>query len=386
VKERCISGGLDAMFCQELIVEIKKINGAKGIFLAGSAAQDELLWWHTGNKKVLMSDIEVGVVTSDLRVRKSIRSIAAQLSLKYGYEVEIFLVTPRRLKLGSPKNFSFRPHHPNLIMYDIAYGAHWLWRQSEMEVRQFNPAALPPWEGVRLILNRLGEGGPYLMPWFDEGIILNRALLERWVLKLLLALGDALLLVSGKYVAGYGNRKKIWQESGQSFDMGQEFSDTILAAYGARDGGGFSVNYLTPEVLLNRVRSIISILISKHCGLDDNNYNCLIDIDTWCSCFRKNKVPLRFQAPLKAFDGIYDSIHLLPSFYKSSFSFSVLLQAMRRCVPLQVFGYGVIAIGLLNEKYSARGWMDSFFSRHSKVGEAVNIFEQTKAWWSVFCK
>lgn len=385
VGESCFVGGLDQEFLQDLTKEVKRLNGVIGLFLAGSASQNELLWWGNADQKTLMSDIEVGVVTSDFRLRGKLKRIASKLSAKYCSEVELFLVTPRRLKLGSPKNLSFRQHSPNIIMYDIGNGANWLWRQTGLTIRKFTPAEIPPWEGIRLILNRLGEGVTCLMPWFDDDIVGDKIALERWVVKLLLALGDALLIASNSYTVGYGKRYEIWQKKCSLFQLGSEFNTMVSSAYSVRQGGIFLLNTINPENLANKSKEVLDILIKKQ-NNQDNNISALTNIDFWCSTFQDAPIPYRFQSPLAMADGLFDSLHILPNLYKSNFSFKIVTNSVKYRVPLQTFAYGLIAVGLLGRNTEGREWMATTLNSNSSSNKKINIFDLTKEWWDVFCK
>ena len=104
---RIVAGQVEESFLNELVSRLRSCKEVLGILLAGSGAHGELLWWEEKGSRKLLSDVEVGVITNALGKRGLLKNIASEAGRRYAYEVELFTITPRRLRLGSPKNLSF---------------------------------------------------------------------------------------------------------------------------------------------------------------------------------------------------------------------------------------------------------------------------------------
>ena len=373
-----VAGQVEKAFLDELVSGLRSCKEVQGVLLAGSSAHGELLWWEEDGSRKLLSDVEVGVVTNALGKRGSLKSIASEIGRSYAYEVELFTITPKRLRLGAPKNLSFRPHAPNVLMYDLIEGGDWLWASAGFPANQFRPESLPLWEGVRLILNRAGEGAEQLLPWMQGEPVNDSAELSRWVIKLLLATGDAVLIQNGQYHPGYGERGKIWKEQVSKASTSDVLWNAITQAYDTRLGGSFDVSALDAEILRRDIASVLNTLMP-------GKIKVLSSIECWSDYFRRNPAPLRYQAPVAFLDRWYDTLRLLPGLQKASFSVGILLAALKHRLSVQEYAYGVIACGFFGESlgdglHCAEQIMREY---RSDGGSQANSM---KAWWDAFCK
>lgn len=376
---RVITKTVETEFLATLVASLREFKNVKGVFLAGSGAHDEFLWWHDGQNTRMLSDIEVGIVVNSYRFRKKFKQIAENIGQQYSYEVEVFLVTPGRLKRGSPKNLSYRVHSPNILMYDIIEGCKWLWRDSTFQSAHFDASDFPAWEGIRLILNRIGEGSEYLVPWMLNQPVLNQGELQRWLIKLLLATGDAILINHGEYRPGYGNRARVWRKNIATKHVPYVCWNLILQAYDTRLGKPFELDNIDAVLVRDFIRQILIILMN-------NQTEALDSIEHWLKYFRMHEIPVRFQAPIAKIDGFYDSVQVLPSLVRSDFSLSVIFVAINNHVPLQVFAYGVVACGVFGEDLNDSLKASNRIVAHYFRGKENSTPYLIKEWWDALCK
>jgi len=379
---------LQDRFIHELVTALKDFD-IQGICLAGSAASDELIWAQDNSGWRLMSDVEVGVVAASLKKRRTFKHKAKAIGDRYGYDVEVFLITPRRLRRGSPKNLSFRPHSPNVLMYDLIEGAKWLWKKSAFECRHFSPEQLPPWEGIRLILNRMGEGAPFLLPWFSGHHVDDEQELKRWVLKLLMAIGDANLIAEKTYTTGYLKRLVQWQKTASGLQhIGATTKETIASAYLTRRNGGFQLDDYSPPEIREAAISSIKYLLDLHCGAlpPSTSSAAMRSLDEWCMFFKKHPIPVRYQAPVRYLDGMYDSLFTLPAIIKAHLT-RLPIEALKNGVPIQIIGYGIIASALIPDEENTNNHLRHHLQNYFQSSDsAVVLGRQLRNIWDATCK
>jgi len=175
-----------------------------GAFFAGSAANDELLVDGRGAGR-LLSDVEIGIVSTRPWNKREVRRVVAAVGEAHGAEIDAFLVTRARLRKGLHKNVGIATAHASVFAYEISQAARWIYGRGVVDCKEWRPADIHPWEGVRLVLNRLGEGAPWLAP--SANGTANRS---RWSIKTLIASGDALLLSIGQFAPSYAGRARLW--------------------------------------------------------------------------------------------------------------------------------------------------------------------------------
>ncbi len=380
---------LDPIFLDRLVETIKS-HDVQGVCLAGSAANDELLWARTPEGFRLLSDVEVGVIAPGFRERTAIKVGAKAVGEPYGYDVEVFLVTPGRLKRGSPKNLSFRPHAPNLFMYDFINSAKWLYRTGDLEIPELTPERIPPWEGIRLILNRLGEGAPFLLPWFaGDPPPADEDELQRWILKLLMALGDAALAARGDYRTGYLNRAAVLEKrvASGTIDLDGDMVETIQGAYRTRRGEDFDATAIDRTRLRTETRRLLGRLLSRHSGnrLAPDDTQWLTAQRAWAGIFQQTPIPVRYQAPVAALDALYDSLFTLSKTLRRGIRPSIAGAALAHRVPVQVIGYGVIASCLAGTPEEGAANCNAQLSRYLPAKNEESLGESLKRWWSAAC-
>jgi hypothetical protein len=181
-----------------------------------------------------------GAVQSDAELylvgrSPGIRRVAAQLELELNAagslpQVSIAWLDPRRLARGWTKNLSRRAAR-SIHLYELAAGSRVL-LGSAPRALNIDPAAIPLAEGVRLILNRLAEASSLVAAHDPDA--------PRWLDKILIACGDALLLAVGRYHVSYRERAGRMLETHAPWPMPQGWRSTVLAAYERKLRGGGS--------------------------------------------------------------------------------------------------------------------------------------------------
>ena len=94
--------------------------------------------------------------------KREVRAVAADVGKAHDVEIDAFLVTRTRLRRGLHKNIGLSTRSASVFAYEISTAARWLYGRDDVECKLWRASDIHPWEGVRLILNRLGEGAPCL--------------------------------------------------------------------------------------------------------------------------------------------------------------------------------------------------------------------------------
>jgi len=179
----------------------------KAMVLTGSFGRGEGSARIDSDRVQVISDYEVAVVTWKAWKRDQIVRLSEKLSKELDVEVSLFWVTPGRVKHNRMKNLSFGNPKPTRFMYDFKAGSTVLYGYVNLWKNRLTPSDIPPWEGLRMIFNRLGE---FLFQVDREGF-------RRWVEgrdngeslpipKSLLSAMNALLVASGQFEPSTGNR------------------------------------------------------------------------------------------------------------------------------------------------------------------------------------
>jgi hypothetical protein len=203
----------------------------RAIILAGSFGRGEGSAVIVDNQVRILSDYEVGVVTSKAWKRGSITYLSRMLSEDLDAEVTLFWVTPSRLKHNRMKNISWGHSAPTLFAFDMKAGSFVLYGTEYLNQSRLQSGELPPWEGLRLLFNRLSE----LLFQVD------RERFRRWVsgqddgenlplAKPLLSAVDGLIVANGDYVSSIRERLDLFLNSGQFSQPSQDLMQKLQQA------------------------------------------------------------------------------------------------------------------------------------------------------------
>jgi len=190
-----------------IVDSVSRRIAPRAIVLTGSFGRGEGSARIDTNQVQVISDYEVAVVTWKAWKRDRIVKLSEELSKELDAEVSLFWVTPGRVKRNRMKNLSFGNPKPTRFMYDFKAGSTVLYGYVNLWKNRLTPGDIPPWEGLRLIFNRLGE---FLFQVDREGF-------RNWVEgrdggeslpipKSLLNAMNALLVASGQFEPSTENR------------------------------------------------------------------------------------------------------------------------------------------------------------------------------------
>lgn len=175
---------------------LRAIN-PQALLLAGSFGRGEGSVSVSEAGLTLLSDYEVCLISPSPAARLAVDRILQDLDGKISASVSLFWNTPARIRNNRARNLSFGRPRPTIGMYELKAGSQLLYGDFDLTYNQIDPAAIPPSEGVRLIVNRMME---VIDTWRGGGG------LGLPLAKLTLACGDALLLISGFYHYSYSRR------------------------------------------------------------------------------------------------------------------------------------------------------------------------------------
>ena len=207
----------------------------RAVILAGSFGRGEGCATIENNQVRILSDYEIGIVTSKAWKRASITHLSEKLSKDLRADVSLFWITPSRLKHNRMKNFSWGNSPPTIFAFDLKAGSIVLYGTQYLKENRIQSNDLPSWEGLRLLFNRLCEllfqlDREQFCSWVcnqDDGVRLPLA-------KPLLSAVDGLIIASGDYVSSTKERLKMFLESGKYRQPSKELTDRLQNAMNHR--------------------------------------------------------------------------------------------------------------------------------------------------------
>lgn len=181
----------------------------KSIILTGSFARQEATIIEEDGKLKFLSDCEIIIISNQDVFGKKKKKFTSQFYKRTGLKVSLS-GTILMFNLYLP--FLRKNMEARIDYYDLKYGSKVIYGKDYLkELPDFNPEEIPPWEGIRLILNRMAESIEHLSfekPGRDA---------VYWTDKMILACQDALLLNKGKYHSSFVERNKMFQSCYNSF-------------------------------------------------------------------------------------------------------------------------------------------------------------------------
>lgn len=352
-----------------------------GAFFAGSAANGELLVdVSDGNR--LLGDVEVGVVTTRPWRKREVRAVAADVGKAHDVEIDAFLVTRTRLRRGLHKNIGLSTRSASVFAYEISTAARWLYGRDDVECKVWRASDIHPWEGVRLILNRLGEGAPWLLA---DDISSSSRERSRWLVKTLTAAGDALLLSGGQFAPSYGARAKLWDLHGRTFLADGSGRAAVAQAFRARVEGLAAPFDVDETVWIHVARAGVEAgLAASGCRLP--TVDAKRDPRDFGRLLRDARLPSLHTLGFRSLDGAFDSLLRSPRIRHPRVHTRAVLADWRGKGCLQHWAYGPLVAGLVETGskgcYDAmRRAIEPFFDTDALADGAL-----VRAWWQVMCR
>lgn len=184
----------------------------RSIILAGSFGRGEATIIGDEGKLEFLSDCEIVLVAnkyiSRSRIVKNFSSIVAQGSTpKFVVRSSIALPVYSLLPIASIL------WKPTIWNYDLKYGSRILYGETYVErMPDFKPEQIPAWEGIRLIFNRMAEALRYFPADGNLSTPEQEQETAFWVIKIILACQDALLIATGRYHVSCRRRNELFRE------------------------------------------------------------------------------------------------------------------------------------------------------------------------------
>lgn len=148
----------------------------------------------------LLSDFEVEVVARSPLLRTAIGRAERALAGRVPAPVSLCWMSPGRIRHNRPRNLYLGRTLPTIAMYELKAGSQLLYGELDLTANPIDPSTLPAEEGIRLLANRMME---VVETWAGGG---GRLALAYSAAKLILACGDAVLLLDGLYHYSYAER------------------------------------------------------------------------------------------------------------------------------------------------------------------------------------
>lgn len=195
----------------------------RSIILAGSFGRGEATIIGHEGKVEFLSDCEIVLVAnkciSRTRIVRNLSSIIAQESTpKFVIRSSIALPVYSLIPIASIL------WKPTIWNYDLKYGSRMLYGENYIErMPDFKPEQIPVWEGIRLIFNRIAEALRYFPADGNLSTPEQEQETAFWIIKIILACQDALLIATGRYHVSCRMRNELFREAfGQHFTELQE--------------------------------------------------------------------------------------------------------------------------------------------------------------------
>ncbi len=233
------------------VESILKIINPIGIVLYGSLGRTEGTVVNIGNSYKLLSDFEIGVISRNIFDVLRLRRLNDSWDIGTD-DVTISFFLPRRFSKMTVSNWALTSGQLTLEQYNLIAGSKILYGQvPNINQAWCSPGLIMKWDALRLVFNRTaGLLQAFVKDEFDALEI------QYCFNKMLIACGDALLILSNNYESSYKKRKIILEQSYSKADgiftsLNIKW-DLILSAYEWKMNPSHgSQNHLSADELLN---------------------------------------------------------------------------------------------------------------------------------------
>lgn len=233
----------ESKLLERIISSIEHHGGQRyliSVILSGSFGRGEPTYVEAPDGAVqLKSDVEIGVVFPGHIQKSKVKKLIDQVSKEFSEDLNMMPISYRRLCRGHNFNYTLlTPKYKTLFTYDLYYGSRTIWGKDLISQKRFSIEAVDPYEGKRLVANRIGE---LLYLRQNADVQLN----AQWKGKLMLAMGSAWLLGQGMYVSSYcGQYEKLMAFPEAEKDLGAGFLGEYekVFRYLRQNGGVYDVS------------------------------------------------------------------------------------------------------------------------------------------------
>jgi hypothetical protein len=250
------------------------------ILLTGSMGRGD---WMCDPGGTLLSDVEMVFITAQRWSRRAVVASNTELGIKYGVKVGAFGVSRRSFGAGHLRNLCYgRRGHVTLQYRDALYASKTLYQRGPVEPDELG-SVLPvnPWEGFRLLVNRLAD---LLVTRPDPADPMS--MLD--LLKILQACGDGSLVVRSEYSPDSAARARRLEELWHSEIGGDRRSDDesllapILAAYQQRRDNVLDSEGLEPMLERGDLAPIVAFwlkdILQRSLSSREESLHTLLDL------------------------------------------------------------------------------------------------------------
>jgi hypothetical protein len=255
-----------------IIERIVTLFHPRSIMLCGSFGRGEVTAIVHGDNLQFLSDCDINLVTIRSVPRTKIAELVHEVKNKYGLNLQIdsiklniFLIIPLISRF-------LRPTTKN---YDIKYGTIVIYGKSYLDrIPEFKPQDIPFSQGVRLMLDRMGESIKYTTEKDTQPITSIYGMY-----KIILACQDTVLLACHNWNPSYRVRNKMFQELFPIYfpELNRELPQFIKLASSATS---FKITGQTEnngadklgEDVANLFNTVFRWAIIKHLNLEFDNY------------------------------------------------------------------------------------------------------------------
>lgn len=281
----------------ELLERILKRIEQKGgkellssIILTGSFGRNEPSYvFEADGTFQLKSDIEIALIFRRTSSKKRVEELIRAVSADFEEDLNLMAISEKRVKNAHNFNLSFQePKYKTIFTYDLFNGSRTIWGQDLIGRKVVPVSEIDPYEGLRLVANRIGEL-VYLQTSSSDPAKVS-ALRVQWKGKLMLAIGSAWLLSKGEYVSSYRgqyeNIKKYAQMANGSLDGAFFVEYEKVFCFLRSNGAPYEVQ---DEKLYRYVRSINDDLAAH--GIDKPRINTASRKLKYCIKYLKAGMP-----------------------------------------------------------------------------------------------
>ncbi len=202
-------GYIDSIL-REIVSELVSAFHPDSIILDGSFAHGEGTVIHSDNEIKLLSDFDMVFISDEKVDRSVLNNITTRLSEKYETKVDIYPNRKEKYLNPSKRNPSLRTDSPSATMYSRKHGARVLHGTDFLsEMPDYRAEDIPLTEGLRLLLNRLGECLHYMrreLLFSDDPEHDGSDELRFWTYKILISCIEAVLIEKGRYHFSYAKK------------------------------------------------------------------------------------------------------------------------------------------------------------------------------------
>ena len=194
------------LLVRSIVERVLEITKPKSIILYGSFARGEGTVYKGDDDFKIFSDVEIGIVSRNVVRLPAIRRLNRDLRAE-GTDVTLSFFLPRRFTTLVASNWALPSASLTLEQYELMTGLRVLYgTDPRPNGTALSPSSIMRWDALRLLFNRAAE---LLDSLIEEPIVRDELL--KASNKLLIACGDAALLLTNGYHYSYLERRQRLQ-------------------------------------------------------------------------------------------------------------------------------------------------------------------------------